>query len=186
MKQCWGGGGRDTCVCPSPANLEVGGTFVKCPLSTLPEGLSRTRPVESQGVCAHTDLPAVKSFGPALTSLHAGWLNSPGRVSGRGVQSGGFLGVGRASCRPPLARAVSQGPHCCSQQLGEISAAVGCQFSGWDGRGGRGGWAPGQECLNRVGLRGEVVCTYPFLPLETEQEKMKHEIPFKKECQSFD
>lgn len=149
-------------------------------LSTLPGGplrdLGRSEAQGATSFCTHRKLPSVKCFRPALTSRHTGCSNSPGRVSGRGVQSGGFLGVGRASCRPPPARALSQGPHCCSQQLGEISAAVGCQFSGWDGgkaggSGGGGGWAPGQECLNRVGLRGEVVCTYPFLPLETEQEK---------------
>lgn len=155
MKRCWGLMREGGQMPPTwQATLEVGGTFVRMPLlpsargASLELGLLRAKAATS--FCAHPSLPAVKCFGSALTSRHTGWLDGPGRVSGRGVQSGRFLGVGRASCRPPPARV--QGPHCCSQQLGEISAAVGCQFSGWDGRGGRGGWAPGQECLNRVGL----------------------------------
>ena len=73
--------------------------------------------------------------------------------------------------RLPQARALSQGPHRCSQQLGEISAAVGCQFSGRDSGRARTVGRRGEECLRRVGPGGEVVCTHPFLPLKTEQEK---------------
>lgn len=91
---------------------------------------------------------------PALASRHTGLVEQ----SEQGVQGGGFLGVGRAGCHPLLARALSQGPHCCSQQLGEISAAVGCQFSAGTGLEGRVG-SRREECLNWAGLRGEVVCT---------------------------
>lgn len=38
------------------------------------------------------------------------------RAVGRWVQWGGFLGVRRAGCHPPLARTLSQGLHGCSQQ----------------------------------------------------------------------
>lgn len=124
-----------------------------CPLCTLPED-----PVFDWG-CAEQGQPPASGLTPALSlpGLHAMLvrLNSLSRVSGHGVQPGGFLGVGRAGCRPPLARALSQGPYCCSQQLREISAAVGCQFSAGTGPEGRVG-SRGEECLSRA---GEVICT---------------------------
>lgn len=84
------------------------------------------------------------------------WLNSLSWVSVGGVQPGGFLvwGGQAATLHWP---GPSQGPHCCSQQLGEISAAVGCQFSAGTDVEGRVGWRE-EECLNWAGFR-EVICT---------------------------
>lgn len=82
-----------------------------------------------------------------------GWWSSPSLVSGCAVA---WWRPGRGDGRLPLPprQALSQGRPCCSRQLGEISAAVGCQFSGWwlGWQGGRKGGHRGEECLNWVGL----------------------------------
>lgn len=120
---------------------------------------------------------------PGPAPLHTTPLrwNSPGRASGRGVQPGGFLGVGRAGrCGPgPCHRAITVAPGNWERlvQLLDVSSLAGPGGRAGVGRG-RGmselGGAPTRGCLHS-----------PLLASGDRTGKTKHEIPLKKECQSL-
>ena len=176
MKHAGGRAGED----PSPDWTEAG-----APSSGLTPALPRGDSAPWGSVAPDPGLtPAPAEPVPGPAQLHLRYLGRAG-LQGVGTPCAAPQIPGRGEGRLPRARALSQGPHRCSQQLGEISAAVGCQFSGRDAREGRGGGQEGRGMSEAGGAQMRGCLHSPLLASEDRTGKTKHKILLKEQRQSL-
>ena len=179
LKHAAGRAGED----PSPDWTEAGAPSSGL-TPALPRGLSVTQPHGAVWPPIPGSPWPLLSQSLDLPSFTLRYLGRAG-LQGVGTLCAAPRIPGRGEGRLPRARALSQGPHRCSQQLGEISAAVGCQFSGQDAREGREGGQEGRGMSEAGGAQMRGCLHSPLLASEDRTGKTKHEILLKEQRQSL-
>ena len=147
------------------------------PLTTLPRGLSAVRSGDCRRLLGSPQPPVEQSLDlPGFPLRCFGRTDLAGRQDAVCSPADSWAWGGQA--------APGQGPltgrHCCSQQLGEISAAVGCQLCGWEAGEGREGGHQGRGVSEPGGALPRSCSHSPLLPPVDRAEKMKHGIPLKR------